>query len=128
MWPSIAQNVVELLVPHITPAVLRVFNKQSSETEASAAALEQTRQAVRTELAQVTASHAGLYRQMNEQADRLSVLMSDSRSTKLQTAEIEARMGVLERRLGLQQRLTVAVLVLLCACLALLITLLLRRM
>lgn len=85
------------------------------------------RQAVRGELGQVTASHAGLYRQMNEQAERLSTIASDSRSIKLQTTEMEHRLGVLERRLSTQQRLTIASLILLCACVALLIVVLLRR-
>jgi hypothetical protein len=127
MWPSIAQNVVELLVPHIAPAVSRVFNKQPPGTETSSAALEQMRQAVRGELGQVTASHAGLYRQMNEQAERLSTIASDSRSIKLQTTEMEHRLGVLERRLSAQQRLTIASMILLCACVALLVVVLLRR-
>lgn len=124
MWSSIAQNVVELLVPHLGTAVSRAFNKQSPDTDASRTAIEQVTQNLRGDLGQVTAAHASLYRQLNEQSDKLSTLASDTHSIKLQTSGIEDRLILLERRSSIQQKLAVAALFLLSACAVLLLILL----
>jgi hypothetical protein len=125
MWPSIAQNVVELLVPHLGTAVTRVFNKQRAvdggdTTDAAIISL-------RSEISRVSTSHDTLYRQLNEQSDKLSTISSDTHSIKLQTAAIEDRLIALERRASTHQALAAVMLLLLAACTILLLIVLLRR-
>ena len=127
MWPSIAQNVVELLVPHLGTAVSRVFNNKPQETDASRIAMEQMAQGLRGDLGQVTASHAGLYRQLNEQSEKLSTIAADTHSIKLQAASVDDRLTALELRSSTQQKLALAILLLLSACIVLLLILLLRH-
>lgn len=127
MWPSIAQNVVELLVPHLGTAVTRVFNKQSPDADSSRSTADQITRDIRDDLGQVTAAHAGIYRQLNEQSDKLSDIGSNTQSLHLRTVAIEDRLISLENRSSLQQKLTLATLILLSACVTILLILLLRR-
>ena len=100
MWPKAIAQLIELL-PHMSrllPLADRFLNTKSADAEASRTAMEQMAQGLRGDLGQVTASHAGLYRQLNEQSERLGNIAADLRSTKLSTESVEARVTVLEAR------------------------------
>jgi septal ring factor EnvC (AmiA/AmiB activator) len=102
MWPKAISSLIEL-APHITrlvPMADRFFNAKSAEADASRTAMEQMAEGLRGDLGQVTASHAGLYRQLNDQSTRLSELAADAHATRLAADSIEARITTLEAKLS----------------------------
>ena len=108
MWPKAIAQLIELL-PHATrllPMADRFFNAKTADAEASRNAMEQMAEGLRGDLGQVTASHAGLYRQLNDQSVQLSELGAGQRSTKLSVDAIEDRTARLEQQLS---RLTILV-------------------
>jgi septal ring factor EnvC (AmiA/AmiB activator) len=114
MWPKALAQLIEL-APHITrllPLADRFFQSKSAEAEASRTAMEQMADGLRGDLGQVTASHAGLYRQLNDQSEKLSTLSADLRSTKQLIESSDARMAELEKQIKGLHGLLVGVLVL----------------
>jgi septal ring factor EnvC (AmiA/AmiB activator) len=112
MWPKALAQLIEL-APHITrllPLADRFFQSKSAEAEASRTAMEQMAEGLRGDLGQVTASHAGLYRQLNDQSEKLSSLSADLRSTKAVLESSEARMVALEKQIKVLRGLLLAVL------------------
>lgn len=103
MWPALAQ-LLELL-PHfarLTPALDRFLQQKSGNDEATRRALAETADGLRadlqhvadklhSELQQTTASHTGIYRQINEQSEKIEAMGSTMRS-------IEATFDTMERR------------------------------
>jgi len=99
MWPKALAQIIEL-APHITrllPLADRFFQSKSAEAEASRTAMEQMAEGLRGDLGQVTASHAGLYRQLNDQSEKLSSLSADTRSIKANQDALDARVAALEK-------------------------------
>jgi septal ring factor EnvC (AmiA/AmiB activator) len=122
MWPKALAQLIEL-APHITrllPMADRFFQSKSAEAEASRTAMEQMAEGLRGDLGQVTASHAGLYRQLNDQSEKLSTLTADLRSTRQLIESSDARMVALEQQVKILRGLLLAVL-----CLAMVIVTLL---
>ena len=76
---------------------------------------------LRGDLGQVTASHAGLYRQLNEQSEKLVMVSNDARSARQAAEALEFRLLHAEARLKRLTLFSVVTLVLLAACLVLLI-------
>jgi len=108
MWPKALAQLIEL-APHITrllPMADRFFQAKTADADASRSAMQQMAEGLRGDLGQVTASHAGLYRQLNDQSMQLSELGAGQRSTKLSVDAIEDRTARLEQRLS---RLTILV-------------------
>jgi phage-related tail protein len=100
MWPKALAQLIEL-APHITrlvPMADRFFNAKSADAEASRNAMQQMAEGLRGDLGQVTASHAGLYRQLNDQSEKLSVLSAELRSNKLSLDALDERLLLLERQ------------------------------
>jgi hypothetical protein len=98
MWPKAISSLIEL-APHITrlvPLADRFFNSKSAEADASRTAMEQMADGLRGDLGQVTASHAGLYRQLNDQSIAISAVAADVRSVKLAADSLEARITRIE--------------------------------
>jgi hypothetical protein len=115
MWPKAISSLIEL-APHITrlvPLADRFFNSKSAEADASRTAMEQMAEGLRGDLGQVTASHAGLYRQLNDQSVQLSTVASDVRSVKLSTDSLESRTTHLEAQITRLTQLVVTALLLL---------------
>ena len=115
MWPKAISSLIEL-APHITrlvPMADRFFNSKSAEADASRTAMEQMVQGLRGDLGQVTASHAGLYRQLNDQSVALSAVASDVRAVKLAADSLEARTSRLETKITQLTRLVGVALILL---------------
>jgi hypothetical protein len=100
MWPKAITTLIEL-APHITrlvPMADRFFSSKSAESEASLTAMQQMAEGLRGDLGQVTASHAGLYRQLNDQSEKLNVIVAEQRSAKIALDANDARLGVIEQR------------------------------
>jgi hypothetical protein len=98
MWPKAISSLIEL-APHVArlvPMADRFFNSKSAEADASRTAMEQMAEGLRGDLGQVTASHAGLYRQLNDQSVALSAVAADVRAVKLAADSLEARTSRLE--------------------------------
>jgi septal ring factor EnvC (AmiA/AmiB activator) len=117
MWPKAISSLIEL-APHITrlvPLADRFFNSKSAEADASRTAMEQMAEGLRGDLGQVTASHAGLYRQLNDQSVALSAVASDVRSVKLAADSLESRISRIEAQITRLTRLVGVALLLLAA-------------
>ena len=111
MWPKAISSLIEL-APHVArlvPMADRFFNSKSAEADASRTAMEQMAEGLRGDLGQVTASHAGLYRQLNDLSVQVSAVAADVRAVKLSTDSLEVRMTRLETQTTrLTQLLSVA--------------------
>ena len=68
MWPKALLELAPHLV-RLVPAANNFFQNKSAGDEANRKALEDIAEGLRGDLGQVTASHAGLYRQLNEQSE-----------------------------------------------------------
>jgi septal ring factor EnvC (AmiA/AmiB activator) len=129
MWPKAIAQLIEL-TPHVVrllPMADRFFQSKSAEQDAARTAMEQMADGLRGDLGQVTASHAGLYRQLNDQSEKLSNLSADLRSTRATVDSADARLVSVEQKLSLFRSLLAAALVLLVVLVALVIALLLRH-
>jgi len=129
MWPKAISQLIELL-PHVSrllPMADRFLNAKTADAEASRSAMQQMAEGLRGDLGQVTASHAGLYRQLNEQSEKLSELSSDVATVKRSVESLDPRLTRLEQQ---NSRLTVLLglsLVLLAGLLVLAVILLLHH-
>ena len=111
MWPKV---LIEL-VPHIVrlvPMADRFLQSKSDSDEANRKALEAMADGLRGDLGQVTAAHSGLYRQLNEQSEKLAGIAADVGELKLAVESAEGRVARLQRRVVLGNRLLVAVILL----------------
>lgn len=123
MWPKALAQLLELL-PHasrLLPMVDRLLSNRSASEEASQKALSEMqavagglREDLVRDLGQVTASHAGLYRQMNEMSAKVDEAARDARAAQQAASVLVARLGESEATLARLQRLTTIVIVLLC--------------
>ncbi len=127
MWPKALSQLIEL-APHITrllPMADRFLLSKTAGEEAARNAMEQMADGLRGDLGQVTAAHAGLYRQLNDQSEKLSAIASDLTSTKQSAEALESRLATLERQSRSQQTfLLIILLVLLAMCVPLAVLLL----
>lgn len=129
MWPKALAQLIEL-APHITrllPLADRFFDSKTADADASRTALQQMAEGLRGDLGQVTASHAGLYRQLNDQSEKLSNISADIQSTRQATLALDERLTHLERQSASHQKFLLAILLSLFAIAVLLIILLLRH-
>jgi ABC-type transporter Mla subunit MlaD len=100
MWPKALAQLIEL-APHLArllPMADRFFQAKSADAEASATAMQQMAEGLRGDLGQVTASHAGLYRQLNDQSEKLSTLTADLASTRTTVETFDYRLLALEKK------------------------------
>jgi len=129
MWPKALSQLIEL-APHITrllPMADRFFDSKTADVDASRTAMQQMAEGLRGDLGQVTAAHAGLYRQLNDQSEKLSAISSDLSSAKQSAVAMEARLANLERQSRTQQTFLLIILLVLFAVCVLLVVLLLRH-
>jgi septal ring factor EnvC (AmiA/AmiB activator) len=129
MWPKALSQLIEL-APHITrllPMADRFFNSKTADADASRTAMQQMAEGLRGDLGQVTASHAGLYRQLNDQSEKLSNIAADLHSARLSTDALDERLANLERQSASQQKYLIAILLFSLAMVVLLMILVLRR-
>jgi septal ring factor EnvC (AmiA/AmiB activator) len=129
MWPKAISSLIEL-APHVArliPLADRFFQSKTADADASSSAMQQMAEGLRGDLGQVTASHAGLYRQLNDQSVQLSELSSGLRSTRLSVDNIEDRTARLEQQLSRLNLLVTVALVLLTTICILTIVILFRH-
>jgi septal ring factor EnvC (AmiA/AmiB activator) len=129
MWPKAISSLIEL-APHITrlvPLADRFFQSKSADADASRSAMEQMAQGLRGDLGQVTASHAGLYRQLNDQSEKLSIIAADVHTSRLTNDALEARLTHLEQQHSQLWLMTAGALLLLVVISILSILILVRR-
>jgi septal ring factor EnvC (AmiA/AmiB activator) len=90
------------LIPHLTrllPHVERMIQQRSSGDDTQKKNLEQFQQmteGLRGDLAQATASHASLYRQLNDQGEKMSELAADLHGSRTALQSAESRIAELE--------------------------------
>ena len=128
MWPKAIAQLIELL-PHMSrllPLADRFLNSKTADAEASRTAMEQMATGLRGDLGQVTASHAGLYRQLNEQSERLGNIAADVAATRSEVAALESQIEFLKRSQRLLLTLGIFTVALLLGVLAIGIVILLR--
>lgn len=109
MWPKALAQLLELL-PHLTrllPLADRFLQSKTVDHEANTRAMQAMAEGLRGDLGQVTASHAGLYRQLNEQSVKLSELTSDMHATNVALDTTSRRIARLEDELSLVTKLAV---------------------
>ncbi len=128
MWPKVFAQLVELL-PHVSrliPMADKFFATKTASEKANEAALSAMAEGVRGDLGQVTAAHAGLYRQLQDLAAQLTEVAADATRSRVANESATLRIALLEKQLaGLGLWVKTGVLLLL-AVVAILITLLLR--
>jgi hypothetical protein len=111
MWPKAIVQLIELL-PHaarLMPMADKFFQSKTAGEEANRKAMEAMADGLRGDLGQVTASHAGLYRQLNDQSEKLAEVSVDVRAARAATEAADARIANLERRLDRIATLLLAV-------------------
>lgn len=94
-------QLVELL-PHaarLIPVADRYFASKSAGEQANIAALAAMSEGVQADLGQVTKAHAGLYRQLQEQAAQITTVGDDVRSIRTSLDQSERRVRALEGRI-----------------------------
>ena len=100
MWPKALLE----LVPHVIrliPQADRYFQNKSAGEESNRRVIDSVTaltEGLRSDLGQVTASHAGLYRQLNEQSEKLAAIAADAHAAKIAAELADARVAVLEKR------------------------------
>ena len=105
MWPKAIAQLIEL-APHVSrlvPLADRFFqNKPSLDAtnEANRRAMDAMAEGLRGDLGQVTAAHAGLYRQLQDQGKRLVELTAEVEAAKRAVESVGPRLTGLERRLA----------------------------
>jgi len=112
MWKQFLE-----LIPHLTrllPHIDRIIQQRTSGEDTQKKNLEQFQQmteGLRADLAQATASHASLYRQINEQGEKMSALAADLHDSRAALQSAEARIAKLESLLVTSRILVIATLV-----------------
>jgi uncharacterized protein involved in exopolysaccharide biosynthesis len=129
MWPKALAQLIEL-APHIArllPTADRYLQARSAGDEATRAALAKMGDDVRTDISRVTSSHEGIYRQLNEQGERMAQLSEQVNGARAAAEIAEERAGALERRVAISNAMLGVVLPLNVILLALVIYLVFRH-
>ncbi|MDQ2834759.1 MAG: hypothetical protein M3Y50_13685 [Acidobacteriota bacterium] len=98
MWPKVIAQLFELL-PHVSrllPMADKFFTSKAASEKANEAALAAMAEGVRGDLGQVTAAHAGLYRQLQNQSAQIAHVSEEVNRARLSLDQHEHRMQSLE--------------------------------
>jgi len=101
MWKQFLE-----LIPHLTrllPHVDRFIQQRTAGDDAHRKNLEQfqkSTESLRADLAQATAAHASLYRQLNDQGEKMSELSADVHASRTALQSAEAHIEKLESSLS----------------------------
>src|SRR6201986_751449 len=129
MWPKALAQLIEL-APHIArllPTADRYLQARTAGDEATRAALAKMGDDMRVDINRVTASHEGIYRQLNEQGERMAQLSEQVNGARAAAEIAEERAGALERRVAISNAMLGVVLPLNVILLALVIYLVFRH-
>ena len=128
MWPKALAQLIEL-APHIgrlLPVADRFLQSRASNEDGTNRALDQIG-TLRGDLGRVAATHEGLYRQLNDQAERLASISEQATAARAAAEAAEDRAGALERRLNISTTILSILLPLNMVLLALVILLVMRH-
>jgi hypothetical protein len=107
MWPKALAQLIEL-APHIArllPTADRYLQSKTAGDQATREALAKIGDDVRSDINRVTASHEGIYRQLNEQGERFAQLTEQMTAVRAAAEAAEERAGALEQRVGMSSAL-----------------------
>jgi len=102
MWPKVLAQLIELL-PHVSrllPMADKYLSSKSSAEKASETALAAMAEGVRGDLGQVTAAHAGLYRQLQAQSAQITEVGEEVRRARLSIEQHELKIEALDRKVA----------------------------
>lgn len=101
MWPKAIVQLVALL-PHaarLVPMADKFLLSKTAGEEANRKAIEALAEGLREDLAPVSESQAGIYRELNDQSERLAVILVEVRAARAAAEATRARGAHLEKRL-----------------------------
>jgi hypothetical protein len=126
MWPKALLE----LAPHLlrlVPLADRSQTNRTAEDEAHLKAMEELAERLRDDLGHVSASHAGLYRQLNEQSEQMVGIAAAVEMARLSVESAEGRVARLQRKVVTNTKLLAAALVMNFVLLLLVVVLLVRH-
>ena len=126
MWPKTLLELAPHLI-RLVPTGDRSQTNRTAEDEAHRKAMEELAERLRSDLGHVTTSHAGLYRQLNEQSEQLVVVAAAVEAARLTVESAEGRVARLQRKVAMNTKLLAAVLVMNFVLLLLVVVLLVRH-
>ncbi len=129
MWPKALAQLIEL-APHIArvlPTADRYLQSRNAGDAATRAALAKIGEDVRADINRVTASHEGIYRQLNEQGERFAQLTEQMTAVRTAAESTEERVAALEQRVSMSSALLAILLPLNVILLALVIYIVVRH-
>lgn len=129
MWPKALAQLIELApyIARMLPTADRYLQSRVANDEATREALAKFGDEVRSDINRVTASHEGIYRQLNEQGERFAQLSEQMTAVRAAAEATEERAGALEQRVGMSSALLAILLPLNVILLALVIYIVVRH-
>jgi hypothetical protein len=129
MWPKALSQLIEL-APHIArllPSADTYMRTRAASDESTRKSLENMTEELRKDLRRVAATHEGMYRQLNEQGQRLALLTEQTDAARAAAEAAEERAAGLERRVAISNAMLTVLLPLVIVLVALTILLLVRH-
>jgi chromosome segregation ATPase len=129
MWPKALAQLIELApyIARMLPTADRFLQSRVANDEATREALAKFGDDVRSDINRVTASHEGIYRQLNEQGERFAQLSEQMAAVRTATEAAEERAAALEQRVSMSSALLAILLPLNVILLALVIYMVVRH-
>jgi len=129
MWPKALAQLIELApyIARMLPTADRYLQSRAVSDEATREALAKMGDDVRTDINRVTASHEGIYRQLNEQGEKFVQLTEQMTAVREAAESAEERVAALEQRVGMSSALLAILLPLNVILLALVIYMVVRH-
>ena len=129
MWPKAVAQLIEL-APHITrliPVADRFFRNKSETEEAHRHAIEAMAEGLRSDIGQATAAHESLYRQLNDQSEKLAGITAEVRAAKAAVEAAKERVDKVEKALRINTEMLAVVIAINVALLVIALYFLLRH-
>ena len=102
MWPRLLAQLFELL-PHISrlvPMADKYLSSKTASEKANEAALAAMAEDLRGDLGQMTRTHAGLYRQLQDLSAQITLVDEEVKRTRLSVEQKEHRVEALEEKIA----------------------------
>jgi hypothetical protein len=110
MWPKVLMDLAPHLV-RLVPAANRFLQDKAGGDAANQAAIDALAAQVHGDLGLVTAAHTSMYRQLNEQGEKIDRLGNDLAATRLAVEAADGRLARMQRRTSALTRMLIASLV-----------------
>ncbi|MDE1160565.1 MAG: hypothetical protein PW792_01315 [Acidobacteriaceae bacterium] len=125
MWPKVIAQLIELL-PHVTrlvPMADRFLQSRAGNDDATRESMDK----LQAELGRTISAQESVYRQINEQGERIDTALGEVRSARAAVEASAARLAGVEAKVGSLRGLLVGTVVLNVVLIALVIALLVRH-